>query len=223
MTGPACPHVYLAINRIIGAFAKKGIARGHVNIDDGYEYRSIDDLLKRLAPLLARHRLTILPRVLRRQESDRPNDGSSFVSVNLHVAYEMVSARDGSTHVVEAYGEAWDRADKATSKASSAAFKIAMFQTFCIPVGADDSDRTTIRQRERAIEPKVGWINWCDQVVAKTKECGSLAALEGLRVGHSISLNALRLERPELYSKIGLAFSHQQTNLSADKFATVDA
>lgn len=225
MNAPAgpCPHVYLAINRIIAAFAKDGIARNNVNIDDGYEYRSIDDLLDRLAPLLARHRLTILPRVLQRQELDRSSDGSSIVSVSLHVAFDLVSARDGSSHVVEAYGEAWDRADKATSKASSAAFKSAMFQTFCIPLATDDPDRTTIRKLERSIEPPGGWTNWCDDLLRKAKGCGTPAALEHLRVGYSAPLNALRLERPDLYAKIGLAFTQPKTEIPADKLATLDA
>ena len=46
----------------------------------------------------------------------------------------LISVEDGSSHKVEAYGEALDGGDKATAKAMSAAYKSAMVQTFCIPV-----------------------------------------------------------------------------------------
>ena len=49
----AAPSVYAAINAITGELAKLGIAKTHVNAVDDYKYRSIDDLLDRLAPLLA--------------------------------------------------------------------------------------------------------------------------------------------------------------------------
>lgn len=51
------PHVFRAINRVTAAFAKDGIPKTHTNLQDQYHYRSIDDLLNRLAPLLARHGL----------------------------------------------------------------------------------------------------------------------------------------------------------------------
>lgn len=58
------PHVYRAIHAISAAFSKVGIAKTHTNLRDQYSYRSIDDVLAKLAPLLVKNRLCILPRVL---------------------------------------------------------------------------------------------------------------------------------------------------------------
>jgi hypothetical protein len=51
--------VYRAINAVAAALAKAGIPKTHSNEDEGYEYRSIDDVLNRLAPLLVKHRLCV--------------------------------------------------------------------------------------------------------------------------------------------------------------------
>ena len=64
----------------------------------------------------------MLPRVLERTASDRVGDGDLLlVGVTLKVAFEMVSSVDGSSHTVEAFGEALDGSDKATAKAMSSA------------------------------------------------------------------------------------------------------
>ena len=68
---PSSPHVYRAINAITAAFARDGIPKAHTNLVDQYQYRSIDDVLNRLGPLLARHRLCALPRVLKRTVTEQ--------------------------------------------------------------------------------------------------------------------------------------------------------
>lgn len=76
----AAPAVYAAINAVSAELAQSGIAKTRTNLVDDYKYRSIDDLLDRLAPLLAKHRLCILPRVLEREAIERrmnPNAHSS--------------------------------------------------------------------------------------------------------------------------------------------------
>ena len=140
------PQVYRAINAITADFAQAGIAKAHTNLVDQYQYRSIDDVLNRLAPLLARHRLCVLPRVLKRRAEDRAGDqGSILVSVRLKVAFDLVSARDGSSHTVQSWGEALDPGDKGTAKAMSAAYKSAMLELFCVPVTSDDADASSHR------------------------------------------------------------------------------
>ena len=137
-------HVYRAINSITAAFSVLGIPKAHTNAHDQYNYRSIDDVLARLAPLLAKHRLCALPKMIRRECVERKGEGGSLLfNVHVLVAYDLVSSRDGSRHTVRASGEAVDESDKGTAKALSAAYKSAMLQTFCIPVsGGDDPDAT---------------------------------------------------------------------------------
>ena len=101
------PHVYRAINAITLALSGTGIPKAHRNVKDDYQYRSIDDVLGRLAPLLARHRLCVLPRVIRRECVERVGQGRDvLVSAHVLVAYDLVSSRDGTRHTIRASGEA---------------------------------------------------------------------------------------------------------------------
>jgi hypothetical protein len=137
--------VYDCIVSVAGELATSGLGKTRSNAQQGYAFRGIDDVFNVLAPLLAKHRLVILPKVLARSVVERPSrNGGVLFFVTVEVAYDFVSAADGSTHTVITYGEAMDSADKATNKAMSAAYKYAALQTFCIPTeGDNDADRTT--------------------------------------------------------------------------------
>ena len=210
------PHVHRAINLIVGSFAAAGIERRGRNLAGGYDYRRMDDLLDRLAPLLASNRLNILPRVMRRQEFDRAADGKSLCCVNLHVSFELISARDGSAVTVEAIGEAWDESDKATAKASTAAFKTAMFQLFCIPTAAEESDQTSPRFEisPACVEPPQGWLLWSHELRNSLDACATNEDLNSLRGRDADLLTGLQRERPELYRAVGDTYAARSTELA---------
>ena len=224
MTAPSspCPHVYQAIRRITAEFARAGIAKTHTNVIDQYQYRSIDDLLNRLGPLLARHRLCVLPRVLKHRTASVAGEGDTLlINVRLLAAFDLVSARDGSTHTVQGWGEALDAGDKGTAKAMSSAYKAAMLQAFCIPVASDDADASNHRLKRpaRAIEPAEGWPMWCDGICDMIGLCESVGALDRVRTRHGALLAALKRERPELYARIGKAVTKRSQELAAPKAA----
>lgn len=211
------PHVFQAINRVTAAFAKDGIPKTHSNVKDQYQYRSIDDLLNRLGPLLARHGLCVLPRVLERQTEDRAGEADALlVSVRLLVSFDLVSCRDGSRCTIQAWGEALDASDKGTAKAMSAAYKAAMLQTFCVPVVGEDADgithRLKVRVRER--EPVEGWTAWAEGICDMIGVCETPEALDRVRTRQAGLLEALRSERADLYARIGQAFSSRARQLA---------
>jgi hypothetical protein len=136
--------VYVAIRDVQGDLSKIGISKDKKNAQQGYNFRGIDDVYDVLAPLLAKHSLCILPRVISREVIERQSSkGNALFYVTVECEFDLVSAVDGSIHTVKTYGEAMDSADKATNKAMSAAYKYAAFQTFCIPVDVEDADSTT--------------------------------------------------------------------------------
>ena len=119
-----------------------------------------------MAPLLARHRLCILPEMLSREMMEKTtNRGGTLFYVTVKVRFDFISSEDGSRHSVITYGEAMDSGDKATNKAMSAAYKYAAFQAFCIPTeGDNDSEYTThqvqnnrrpINQRQQPVQQPV--------------------------------------------------------------------
>jgi len=139
--------VYKAIAAIQGDLAKTGISKNRTNSQPGanYKFRGIDDVYGALSPLLARHGLCILPRMLSREVVERRSSkGNALFYVTVEAEFDFVAVADGSTHTVRTFGEAMDSGDKATNKAMSAAYKYAAFQAFAIPTeGDNDADAST--------------------------------------------------------------------------------
>jgi len=139
------PNVYSAIARVSAMLARDGVGKTRKNTAQGYAFRGIDEVYNALAPILAAEQLVILPRMISRICTERESKGGgALFNVVVEAEFDLVSAVDGSKHIVRTFGEAMDSADKATNKAMSAAYKYAAFQTFCIPTeGDNDADATT--------------------------------------------------------------------------------
>lgn len=177
---PPAMHVYQAIALVAAELAREGIAKSGKNTQQGYMFRGIDAVYNALAPLLAKHKLVILPRILSRSVTERQTTkGGVLFYVTVEAEFDFVSAVDGSKDTARTFGEAMDSGDKATNKAMSAAYKYAAFQTFCIPTeGDNDADATTHevaarRDTDDAPEGLADW--WAD--IAATADNG-MAALK---------------------------------------------
>lgn len=141
----AKPLVYDKIAAVQGELAHTGIGKDSENSFDRYKFRGIDAVYNALAPLLAKHGLCVLPRIIERESVERTSrKGEPMFYVTVTAEFDFVAAEDGSTHTVRTYGEAMDRSDKATNKAMSAAYKYAAFMAFAIPTeGDNDADAFT--------------------------------------------------------------------------------
>ena len=139
--GASSASVYAKIATITGVLAKHGIAKDR---DANFgKFRGIDDVYKALAPLLAEHRLCVVPRMVGREAVERRSkSGTALFYVTVEAEFDFVSVDDGSMHTARTFGEAMDSSDKATNKAMSAAYKYAAFMTFCIPTEGDADAET---------------------------------------------------------------------------------
>jgi hypothetical protein len=137
--------VYKAIAAVQGELAKTGISKDRKNQSQGYSFRGIDDVYAALSPLLAKHSLCVIPRMIDREVLERVNSkGTALFYVTVKAEFDFVSAVDGTKHTACTFGEAMDSGDKATNKAMSAAYKYAAFQAFAIPTeGDNDADSHT--------------------------------------------------------------------------------
>ena len=218
------PRVYGAIHAVAAALSKDGIAKERLNARDDYLYRSIDDLLKRLAPLLAEHRLCILPRVLERSSTDRTGeDGKLLISVAVKAAFDVVSVDDGSIHVIESCGEALDGGDKGTAKAMQSAYKYAMLQAFCVPVErAEDADRQSYRLQASRPQPAPagGWQQWADEYLTETAKCQSAEEISRVQEASRPMLTSLSREQPALYRALGEAVAKLREDAIGSRSAT---
>ena len=214
----SAPKVYAAISAVAADFARTGIAKSQTNAQDQYQFRGIDDVYNRLSPILATHKLCILPRVIERTLIERSGtQGALLISVSVKTAFDLVSAEDGSVHVIESYGEAVDGGDKATSKAMTAAFKYAVLQAFCIPVnGMEDADAKShqLRKNDHVEEPVQGWEQWSRDIVDVVRVCETGQALDRLQNINRALLRSIALERPDFYSKIGEAIRERRAGIA---------
>jgi hypothetical protein len=137
--------VYERILAVQGEIGAVGISKDRRNAQQGYQFRGIDDMYNALNPLITKHGLVILPRMVERDMQERRSvKGAALFYATVKAEFDFVAPVDDSTHTVVTYGEAMDTADKATNKAMSAAYKYAVMQTFCIPTeGDNDADATT--------------------------------------------------------------------------------
>jgi len=139
------PKVYSAIAAVMAALSIDGIGKDRRNAQQGYNFRGIDDLYNELSPILAKHKLVMLPRILSRAVVERATQkGGVLFYVTVEAEFDLISSEDASKHTIRTFGEAMDSADKATNKAMSAAYKYAAMQAFCIPTeGDNDADAHT--------------------------------------------------------------------------------
>lgn len=189
--------VYKAINAIQSELAKEGITKSRRNQQQGYNFRGIDDVFNALSPLLARHGLCIMPRILSRECIERQTaKGGVLFYVTVEAEFDFISAEDGSKHTVRNYGEAMDSADKATNKAMSAAYKYAALQTFAIPTEADNDPDAHAPD----VAPNYDIAEWADAIAGAVDKTELDRIANELKAKTDIPANALRNIRA-LWSK----------------------
>jgi hypothetical protein len=153
--------VYQAINAIQFALSKIGITKEGRNTQGaGYNFRGIDQVYNTLSPLLAEHKLCILPRVVKSMQTERQSSSNkTLIYSYVTMEFDLVSSEDGSKHTICTVGEAFDSGDKSMNKAMSAAYKYAAFQAFAIPTeGDNDADAHTheVAAKKVVITPSQG-------------------------------------------------------------------
>lgn len=212
------PQVYAAIAAVAADLSRLGIPKTQINNAEQYSFRSIDQVFNRLSPALAAHRLCILPRMLEREVSERNGgEGTLLIAVSVKVAFDFVCADDGSSHTVEAFGEALDPSDKATAKAVTAAYKYAVLQAFCIPLsGTDDADSRSYQIRVPGLspEPVQGWEQWSRDISDMVRGCETGEAIDRVQNRYRGLLNSISRERPDLYSAVGKSIQLRRRELS---------
>lgn len=225
MTDEPTPAIYAAIASVMQDLAASGISKSRKNQQQGYNFRGIDDVYNALAPILSRHGLVILPRVLSREQTERTTaKGGVLFYTTVEVEFDLVARDDGSRHTVKTYGEAMDSGDKSTNKAMSAAFKYAAMQAFCIPTEGDNDADATSHEILPSARPQPG---------PATRSLSERA--EGLIAAINAAPNAEELEKawsrgaglcaqldtsdPDLLATVELARQAREAHFGSNPFA----
>lgn len=117
-----------AVKNELGAISKGDTMKGG---SFSYKYRSIDDVLNKLHPILVNHGVVIVPQLLSKEQQGKV----THVIVNY-----LVADSEGNTVTATTPGEGQDSGDKGTNKAMTAAFKVLLTQILAIPFETDDPD-----------------------------------------------------------------------------------
>ena len=123
--------IYKAITGVmedVGAVGKNG-----VNKQQGFKFRSIDDVMNALHPAMVKHKVFTVPEILEQtRETKITSKGTELIFSLCKIRYTFFT-EDGSSVQAVVIGEGMDSGDKATNKAMAIAYKYACFQVFCIP------------------------------------------------------------------------------------------
>lgn len=109
------------------------IGKEKKNQQQGFKYRGIDDVMNALQPILAKHKVFVVPEVLEQTREERvTGKGTTLLYSLMKIKYTFY-AEDGTSIYAVVIGEGMDSGDKASNKAMAIALKYAFFQVFCIP------------------------------------------------------------------------------------------
>jgi hypothetical protein len=141
--------IYKAITGVmadVGAVGKNG-----VNRQQGFKFRSIDDVMNALHPAMVKNKVFTVPEILEQsRELKKTKNGTELIFSLCKIKYTFY-AEDGSFVEAVVIGEGMDSGDKATNKAMAIAYKYACFQVFCIPTEEmidPDSERPEMEQKK---------------------------------------------------------------------------
>jgi len=134
----------LAIQKEIKGLQKNGTGP---STQGSYKFLAVDDVLAVVKPLLDEHGVIVhanlldhgfeFTKALAKDDARAPK-----YSTTAWVKYEFkfVDTEDGSTVSTVVLGEGADTSDKATRKATTSAWKVALIQTFSLITGETDPD-----------------------------------------------------------------------------------
>lgn len=150
-----CPAIYRAIAGVIADVGS--VAKDKVNKQQGFKFRSVDDVYNALHPALAKNKVFIVPTILEQtREATATKNGTRMTLVICKIKFTFY-AEDGSNVESVIIGEGLDTGDKATNKAMAIAYKYACFQVFCIPTEDmidPDAERPEIEDSDAKISGK---------------------------------------------------------------------
>ena len=125
----------------------EAIGKDKQNVQQKFKYRGIDDAYNALHPLLAKHKIITVPRVINMvsRHSVPTRNGGNLNYTMINVEYDFICCVDGSKITVgPMLSEGMDAADKSCAKALASGHKYAIFQTWCIPTSdMPDGDAET--------------------------------------------------------------------------------
>lgn len=219
------PKIYGAIAGVIADVG--AVAKDKVNKQQGFKYRSVDDVFNALHPALAKNKVFIVPRII---EQNREVVGTTKNGTKMTLAICKIKftfyAEDGSYIEAVIIGEGLDTGDKATNKAMAVAYKYVCFQVFCIPTEEmtdPDSERPELdgaedeKDKEKKAERKSSSTAEKNETNKKTP---SVESEENTKITEAM-LNTIRSEQKRTGVSDKVILSRKEVNAKSIEEMTV--
>lgn len=130
----------------------RAVGKDGQNHQQNYSFRGIDSVVNAVSPALRQVGVVVIPelRNVEYEAVEVGNKRSLMQSCKVVVAFTFHGPAGDSLTAV-APGEAMDSGDKATAKAMSVAFRIALLQALCIPTTDPDPDEHSYERSPRQV------------------------------------------------------------------------
>jgi len=140
-----------AVLKDLGAVSKTGM-----NQQQGFTYRSMEEITNALHPLLARHGVFIAPTQARYERETRTTARGTLQTYTVvTVKYDVYCSEDDDHITMETLGESADSGDKSIGKAQTYAYKVLLQQLFAICSNErEDPDAYSPEESEEVISSK---------------------------------------------------------------------
>lgn len=150
-----------AVFKELGAVSKTGI-----NQQQGFSFRSMEEITNAVHPLMARHGVFIVPTKVRYERENRTTARGTMQTFSVvTVEYKTYCSESDDTIVMESIGEAADSGDKSIGKAMTYAYKVLLQQLFTIcsseredPDASSPEESTSVVESDefKELEIKIG-------------------------------------------------------------------
>lgn len=160
-----------------------GVGKNERNAHQGFQFRGIDAVVNAVSPALRKHGVVVVPEVLEVSHETVEVGAKRTVQASVHVtvAYKFY-APDGSNITATVAAESMDSGDKATAKAMSVAFRIALLQALCLPTDEPDPDSESYTRSDRvqyATEDQVArFIKACEDAALDHEQVADHAGVD---------------------------------------------
>jgi ERF superfamily. len=170
------PSIAEALSAVMGDV--QSVRKGDRNTQQNYAFRGIDAVVNAVGPAFRKHGVVCVPLLeeVAYNTVEVGKNRSIMRECTVRVRYRFYGPAGDSIECVT-IGEAMDSGDKATPKAMSVAYRVALLQALTIPTDEPDADAQSYERSARPAEPQwdpveqeVLYDGWAAEIAKATAE-----------------------------------------------------
>jgi len=178
--GPLPVHLALAAARREIGIVGKGDRYKDSNMQ--FQYRGVERVVNSIRPILDRYGIMVIPSVVEANWRDVPRaSGGRSHECTITMQYRFIGPQGDHLDAVVC-GEALDTSDKATAKAQSVAWRVALIQVFALRTGDPDPDTQRIERGDAVVNP----LAYRDEILDQRTSLGRLKQIRTELTTHRI-------------------------------------